>query len=146
MTMAEPIPLNPLAPRAPGPGAQAATASPRPAPAATAPTLKRLTADERAFLPAALEVIETPPSPAIRSTALTVCGLLTAALAWSCFAHVDLVAVASGKVVPLGQTKVVQPLETSAISAICVDDGDHVTAGEVLVELDPTDVTTDLAA
>jgi DNA-binding MarR family transcriptional regulator len=28
--MAEPIPLNPLAPRAPGPGAQAATASPRP--------------------------------------------------------------------------------------------------------------------
>jgi hemolysin D len=71
---------------------------------------------------------------------------LTAALAWSCFAHVDLVAVASGKVVPLGRTKVVQPLETSAIRAIYVDDGDHVTAGEVLVELDPTDVTTDLAA
>jgi hemolysin D len=101
---------------------------------------------ERAFLPAALEIIESPPSPSARLTALTICGLLVAGLTWSILAHVDMVAVAPGRVVPLGQSKVVQPLETSAIRAIYVDDGDHVKAGQALVDLDPTDVTTDLEA
>ena len=105
----------------------------------------RLTPDERAFLPAALEVVETPASPTLRATALAICGLLSAALLWSCLAHIDMVAVAPGKVIPLGQVKVVQPLETSAIRAIDVDDGDHVAKGQVLVELDPTDVKADLA-
>lgn len=106
----------------------------------------RLTADERAFLPAALEVVETPASPTLRVTALALCGLLSIAVLWACLAHIDMVAVAPGKIVPLGQVKVVQPLETSAIRAIRVDDGDHVAAGEVLVELDPTDVKADLGA
>ena len=106
----------------------------------------RHTPDEREFLPAALEVVETPASPTFRFTALAICALLTFALLWSIFARIDMVAVAQGKVVPLGQIKVVQPLETSAIRAIHVDDGDHVTAGQVLVELDPTDVKADLDA
>lgn len=103
-------------------------------------------ADERAFLPAVLEVIETPASPTARATALVLCALVTGALLWSWLAHVDMVAVAPGKVVPLGQVKVVQPLETSAIRTIAVDDGDHVRAGQLLVELDPTDVKSELTA
>lgn len=106
----------------------------------------RLTADEKAFLPAALEVIETPASPSLRLTALAICALLAAALLWSVIAHIDMIAVAPGKIVPVGQVKVVQPLETSAIRAIHVDDGDHVAAGQILVELDPTDVKADLAS
>ena len=101
---------------------------------------------EREFLPAALEVIETPVSPTVRLTTFAICGLFTFALAWSCFSHIDMVAVASGRVIPLGQVKVVQPLETSAIHAIHVDDGDHVSAGQVLVDLDPTDVKADLGS
>jgi hemolysin D len=106
----------------------------------------RLTADEKAFLPAAMEVVETPASPTLRLTALLICSLLAAALLWACLAHIDMVAVAPGKIVPLGQVKVVQPLETSAIRAIHVDDGDHVAAGQILVELDPTDVKADLTS
>ena len=102
------------------------------------------TADERAFLPAALEVVETPSSPGLRLTSLLLCAILVTAIAWSFLSKVDLVAVAPGKVVPLGQIKVVQPLETSAIRAIYVDDGVHVTAGQLLVELDPSDVSADL--
>lgn len=105
----------------------------------------RLTADERAFLPAAMEVVETPASPTLRVTALSICGILSAALLWSCLARIDMIAIAPGKIVPLGQIKVVQPLETSAIHSIHVDDGDHVAAGQVLVELDPTDVKADLS-
>ena len=103
-----------------------------------------MTPQERAFLPAALEIVETPVSPTVRLTALALCGLCAIALTWACLAHIDMVAVAQGKVIPLGQVKVVQPLETSAIRAIHVDDGDHVTAGQILVELDPTDIAADL--
>jgi hemolysin D len=108
------------------------------------PRPDRRNADERAFLPAAMELVETPASPTIRLTAAAICGLLAAALAWSILARIDTVAVAQGHVIPLGQVKVVQPLETSAIRAIHVDDGDHVHAGDLLVDLDPTDLHADL--
>ena len=105
---------------------------------------QRRNAEERAFLPAMLEVIETPPSPTLRYTALTLCGFAAIALAWACLSRVDMVAVAEGKVVPLGQVKVVQPLETAVIRAIRVEEGDHVEVGQLLVELDPTEIKADL--
>jgi hemolysin D len=108
------------------------------------PRAERRNRDELAFLPAALEVVETPASPALRLTAITLCLIIAGALAWSIVARIDMVAVAQGKIVPVGQVKVVQPLETAAIRAIHVDDGDHVKAGELLVDLDPTDLHADL--
>jgi hemolysin D len=104
----------------------------------------RLTAEEREFLPAALEVIETPFSPTLRLTAGVLCAIIVTALTWASLSHIDMVAVADGKVVPLGQIKVVQPLETAMIRAIRVDEGDHVTAGQLLVDLDPTEARADL--
>jgi hemolysin D len=104
----------------------------------------RLTAEEREFLPAALEVIETPFSPTLRLTAVLLCCIITAAILWASLSHIDMVAVADGKVVPLGQVKVVQPLETAMIRAIHVEEGDHVKAGELLVDLDPTEARADL--
>jgi hemolysin D len=41
------------------------------------------------------------------------------------------------------RTKLIQPLETAVVRAIRVKDGDHVSAGQVLVELDPTHATAD---
>ena len=105
---------------------------------------RKMSAREREFLPAALQIIETPVSPTKQLTALALCLLIATAIGWCYFAHIDMVAVAQGKIVPRGQIKVVQPLETSAIRSIYVDDGDHVTAGQLLVDLDPTDVKTDL--
>jgi hemolysin D len=67
-------------------------------------------------------------------------------VAWASLSHIDMVAVADGKVVPLGQVKVVQPLETAMIRAIHVDEGDHVAAGQLLVDLDPTEARADLDA
>ncbi|WP_076858866.1 HlyD family type I secretion periplasmic adaptor subunit [Bradyrhizobium mercantei] len=120
--------------------------APRPAPLRLVPAAPRLTAVEREFLPATIELIETPLSPTLRITASALCGLLAAALIWAGLARIDMVAVADGKVVPLGQVKVVQPLETAMIRGIHVDEGDHVTAGQLLVDLDPTEVRADLAA
>ncbi|HLJ19800.1 MAG TPA: HlyD family type I secretion periplasmic adaptor subunit [Stellaceae bacterium] len=99
---------------------------------------------ELEFLPAALEIVETPPSPVGRATALTIVGLFCIALAWACLGHVDIVATAPGKIVPSGRSKVIQPVEIGVVRAIHVHDGQTVKAGDVLIELDPTINDADL--
>jgi hemolysin D len=94
--------------------------------------------EELAFLPAALEIVETPPPPLAGAVGATLIALFCLALAWATFGHVDIVATASGKIMPSGRTKVIQPFETGVVRAIHVRDGQNVAAGEVLVELDPT--------
>ena len=94
--------------------------------------------DELAFLPAALEIVETPPSPIGRSIGAAIVALFVVALIWAIFGHVDIVASASGKIVPSGRVKLIQPFETGVIRAIHVHDGQSVKAGDVLIELDPT--------
>ncbi len=103
----------------------------------------RRLADEAAFLPAALEVQETPVHPAPRRAAWAIMALFAMALLWSIFGQVDIVAVAQGRIVVSDRTKVVQPLESGVIRAIHVRDGDKVSAGQLLIELDPTAATAD---
>ncbi|WP_296747210.1 HlyD family type I secretion periplasmic adaptor subunit [Mesorhizobium sp.] len=93
---------------------------------------------ELAFLPAALEIIETPPSPIGRAIAAVIVTVFCLALAWATLCKVDIVASAPGKIIPSGRTKVIQPLEAGVVRAIHVQDGQAVKAGDVLVELDPT--------
>jgi hemolysin D len=95
------------------------------------------------FLPAALEIIETPASPMGRAIAGTIILFFVAALAWATFGWVDIIATAPGKIVPTGRSKVVQPFETGVVRAIHVQDGQAVKAGDVLVELDPTSNAAD---
>lgn len=94
--------------------------------------------EELAFLPAALEIVETPPSPVGRTVVWTIVAIFVAALAWASIGTVDIVAVALGKIIPSGRTKTIQPFETGVVRAIAVRDGQSVKAGDVLIELDPT--------
>jgi len=93
---------------------------------------------EIAFLPAALEIVETPPSPVGRAIGVSIIAIFCVALAWACLGSVDIVAAATGKIVPGGRTKLIQPLEAGVVRAIHVRDGQAVKAGDVLIELDPT--------
>ena len=99
--------------------------------------------DELAFLPAALEIVETPPSPIGRAIGATIVTIFCLALLWATFGHVDIIASATGKVVPSGRVKLIQPFETGVVRAIRVHDGQSVKAGDVLIELDPTMSTAD---
>jgi hemolysin D len=99
--------------------------------------------DELAFLPAALEIVETPPSPIGRAIGVTVVVLFCLAFIWACFGHVDIIAYANGKIVPSGRIKLIQPFEIGVVRAIHVRDGQSVKAGDVLIELDPTMSTAD---
>jgi hemolysin D len=94
--------------------------------------------EELAFLPAALEIVETPPSPIGRTIGATIILLFCVALVWAWAGTIDIVASAPGIVVPSGRTKVIQPFETGVVRSIRVQDGQAVKAGDVLIELDPT--------
>src|SRR5690606_25798468 len=85
-----------------------------------------------------VELEETPPSPAGRAVLYTVIGLCTAGVLWAAYGQIDIIAVANGKVVPGGRSKVVQPFETGIVTAIHVRDGAHVARGQLLIELDTT--------
>ena len=94
--------------------------------------------EELAFLPAALEIVETPASPIGRAIAILIATLFCVALGWAYFGKIDIIASAPGKIIPSGRTKVIQPFETGVIRAIRVRDGQNVKAGDILIELDPT--------
>jgi hemolysin D len=94
--------------------------------------------EELAFLPAALEIVETPPSPIGRAIGTTLIALFVLALVWASLGRVDIVATATGKIIPTGYSKVIQPFETGVVRAIRVANGQNVNAGDALIELDPT--------
>ena len=94
--------------------------------------------EELEFLPAALEIVETPPSPLGRAIGVTIIGLFVLALGWASLGHVDIVATAPGKIIPNGYSKVIQPFETGVVRAILVANGQNVKEGDVLIELDST--------
>ena len=98
---------------------------------------------ETEFLPAILEVTETPPSPTGRLIMWTILTLLVVAIAWAFLGKINEVAVAPGKVIPSGQAKTVQVKNKGIIKEIRVIEGQEVQEGEVLVLLDPTTTTAD---
>ena len=99
---------------------------------------------ELAFLPAALEVAETPASNTARMIALTICAFFAGAVAWASIGELDIMAVAQGKIIPSEQVKTIQPLETSVVRAIHVAEGQSVKKGDLLIELEVTGGKADL--
>ncbi len=95
-------------------------------------------AEERAFLPAHLELIESPISPTVRWTMRIIVAVFCVTLLWASLGKLDIVAVAPGKMVVDSRTKVIQPAETAVVRRILVRDGQKVKAGEPLIELDAT--------
>jgi hemolysin D len=100
---------------------------------------------DRRFLPADLEILETPPSPVRLALILVISAFVVAALTWAYFGRIDIVAVAHGKIEPNGRVKVIQPLEPGKVAAILVANGQHVKAGETLIKMDAGDAKAEEA-
>jgi hemolysin D len=100
---------------------------------------------DREFLPADLEILDTPPSPVRMALILLICALVVVALAWSYFGRIDIIAVAQGKIQPTGRVKSIQTLEPGKVAAIRVQNGQHVKAGDVLIEIDSGDARAEEA-
>jgi len=95
------------------------------------------------FLPAALEIQETPPSPIGRIIIWSIMVFFTITVIWAVIGKVDIVATAQGKIIPSGRVKTIQPLEIGVIRDIYVDEGQIVEKGDMLIVLDPTSTEAD---
>ncbi len=108
------------------------------------PAINLAKGDELEFLPAVLEVHETPASPAGRSTVWAIMTLFVLAVIWAVFGKIDIVAIANGKIIPSNHSKRIQPLEAGVVNAIHVEEGQKVKKGDVLIELDNTVTEADV--
>lgn len=106
------------------------------------PSPKR-TRDEREFLAAAIELTDSPPSPAGRIVVWSIMGFFLLAILWSIVGKIDIHATLEGRIVPSGQVKVVEPLEPGTVRSIDVREGQFVEEGAMLLELNATDSTVD---
>ena len=98
---------------------------------------------DREFLPAALEILETPPPPLPIVLIATICAFALAALAWSYFGRLNVHATAAGKIETAGYAKVIEPLNPGKVAAIHVETGKSVKAGDLLLELNPAEASAD---
>ena len=95
---------------------------------------------DREFLPAALEILETPPSPIQMLLLQSICIVAAITIAWTFIGKIDVIAVAQGKVQPTGRVKLVQPLETGKVQRLFVANGSKVEAGQGVVALDDSEL------
>lgn len=99
-----------------------------------------------AFLPAALEILETPASSVRIAFLWTICLLASSALLWAYLEKIDIVATAQGKIQPAGRVKTIQSLESGRVSSVVATNGAPVKKGDVLLKLDAGDAQSDETA
>ena len=102
------------------------------------------TTDRHEFRPLLVEIEERPTSPLGRGLLWVILAFMMITVLWLFFAKIDVVVTARGKVIPTGEIKVLQPIETGVISNILVHEGELVRKGQVLMDIDPSVTETNL--
>ncbi|MBU1052972.1 MAG: HlyD family type I secretion periplasmic adaptor subunit [Proteobacteria bacterium] len=100
--------------------------------------------DYHDFKPIIAEIEDRPVNPIGTYFLWTIISLMVVVILGLYFVKVDVVVTAQGKIVPLGDVKVMQPLETGVVTAIHIKEGDYVKKGDILLEIDPSVDTADL--
>ncbi|MCX6075159.1 MAG: HlyD family type I secretion periplasmic adaptor subunit [Campylobacterales bacterium] len=104
------------------------------------------TKDKHQFTPLLVEIEDRPTSPLGRSLLYAILAFMVIGLLWLFLAKIDVVVSARGKVVPDGEIKTLQPVETGVIGSILVKEGQSVKKGEILMEIDPSITQSDLSS
>lgn len=92
--------------------------------------------EEAEFLPAVLALQDTPSNPLPHVIMGAIISLLVLSVVWAYFGKLDVVATGAGKIIPTGNTKIIQAPDNATVTDINVIDGQTVKAGEVLFVLD----------
>ena len=106
--------------------------------------LKGMNEHEKEFLPAVLEVTETPPSHAARLLSYVIMSVFVITLLWAVFGKIDIIATAAGKLMPAANIKTIQTLTDSEIEEIYVVEGQYVKEGQELIKFNQTEVTANI--
>jgi len=86
------------------------------------------------------------PSPLPATVLRILVALVLSFFIWACIGKVDIVADATGRLVPKTLIKLAQPSELGTVSHVYVSEGQAVQKGAVLLQLDDTSVRADLLA
>ena len=100
--------------------------------------------DYHDFKPILAEIEERPTNPLGIYFLWTIISLMIVILLGLFLVKIDVVVSARGKIIPIGDVKVIQPLETGVITRIHIKEGDYVKEGDILLEIDPSVDTADL--
>ncbi|MCV0428733.1 MAG: HlyD family type I secretion periplasmic adaptor subunit [Roseibium sp.] len=98
--------------------------------------------DSYEFMPALLEVMDRPASPAGRLLVYIIATFFTVLVVWAMLGRVDIVAVASGTIRPIGGAVPVQARISGTIARISVQEGDQVQEGDILFTMDEREIVT----
>jgi len=104
------------------------------------------THDRHEFMPLLAEIEDAPLNPLGRMVFWIILVALLFFSLWMFFGRIDVVVTARGRVIPAGEVKTVQPLNTGVVRSIRVEVGDLVEEGQVLMEVDPSDIDPELAS
>lgn len=96
------------------------------------------------YLNQAIQLEETPPIGIINIAIAFTGALLVALILWANSTQIKEVAVTRGEVIPADLIHNIQHLEGGIVSQILVRNGDHVKAGEILLEFAPPATMSDL--
>lgn len=102
--------------------------------------------DRHEFKPLLVEIEERPLNPLGRTVFWIVIGAIVFTVLWTCLGEVDVVVSARGKVIPTGEVKTIQPLNAGVVRSILIQPGDYVSKGQLLMEIDPSDIDPELAS
>ncbi len=100
--------------------------------------------DIHEFHPLNIEIEDRPINPLAHYILGLIVFIIIFGLLWLFFAKIDVVVSARGKVIPSGEIKILQPIETGVISKINIKEGDYVKKGQILMQIDPTITQTNL--
>lgn len=100
--------------------------------------------DIHEFHPLNVEIEDRPINPLGRAILWIIISIITFGILWLFFAKIDVVVSARGQVIPTGEIKILQPIETGVISSINIKEGDYIKKGQVLMQIDPSVTETSL--
>lgn len=126
------------------PHAPSLPASPPPPPAPPSRPVIRAGGRQVRYMSQSILLEEGGNPRLVRMLILVITTVLSAFIAWAATARIEEMAISFGQVIPSGRVQPVQHLEGGIAAAILVADGDHVEAGQLVVQLDPTSALAEL--
>lgn len=104
------------------------------------------TKDRHEFKPLLVELEDSPTSPLARWLFWTLVIFMILIVLWLYLGKIDVVVSGQGRVMPSGEIKIVQPVETGVIKKILIKEGEFVREGQALMEIDPSVTETNLGS
>lgn len=101
--------------------------------------------EQLALMPQSVKLEEAVNPHMVRVTMIVISTAILIFFIWAAFTKIGEVTSATGEVVPRGYTQVVQHLEGALVKEILIRDGDLVDQGQVLIKLEDTAATQNLA-